>query len=183
MEDKEKKVKKKGQVKCPTCGNYNDKENTKTINKRYYCLSCAQEKEKRLDVTKKGWDELFECICEIYKIKTLTGMMFTQIRKFRDEYNYTNTGIQLTLEYYYKTLGNELKEDVALGIVPYYYERAKNHYIDKLNIRKYMEDFEDTETISQVNINLKDLQKNRPKESIRQLSFSNIVWEDEKNNE
>lgn len=161
------------QVKCPICGIMNDKENTREIDKRYYCLECADKREKEKAKNKDDWDELFEYICELYNIDTLTGMMFKQIKDFREAYDYTNKGIYLTLKYYYEISENEVKEDTGLGIVPYYYERAKLHYIDVLEVKKHLKDFEVNEQMNVVkikNIDVKEFKKRK------QLSLDNVDW-------
>lgn len=136
-------------VKCPICKNMNEKETTVEISGKYYCQECSAIKEKELSKNKDDWDELYEYICSLYNIETLTGMMFKQIKDFRNIHNYTNKGILLTLQYYYETLENEVLEDTGLGIVVYYYEQAKKHYISKMEVKKHMKDFiiDETATI------------------------------------
>lgn len=165
-------------VKCPTCNTMNNKEDTIKINNRYYCISCGEERQKEIEKNTDGWDQLFEYICELYNIEKPTGMMFKQIKDFRDEpYNYTNTGMYLSLKYYYETLGNEVKEDTGLGIIPYYYEKAKKQFIDIHNIKKYMNEFEESEEEKTIKIFPPKL---KPKiENIHKLSFENIKWEDD----
>lgn len=152
-------------VKCPVCKKMNDKEVTIEISAKYYCEECAEIKEKELLKNKDGWDELYDYICNLYNIETLTGLMFKQIKDFRNIHNYTNKGILLTLQYYYETLENELLEDTGLGIVIYYYEQAKKHYISKMEIKKYMKNFELNETVTTVAVNpyiLKQINLNKP---------------------
>ena len=161
------------QVKCPMCSNLNDKENTKKIDNKYYCIDCAKKREEEKAKHKNDWEELFEYICELYNIKTLTGMMFKQIKEFRDTYGYTNKGIFLTLKYYYEVLENEVKEDTGLGIVVYYYEKAKQHFIEIRDVKRHVEDFEVNEQIKIVkikNINIKNY------EYKRQLPLDSINW-------
>jgi len=167
-------TKKSKQVKCPVCGTMNDKENTKKIDTRYYCVECGEKREKERNRNKDGWDELFEYICDLYNIDVLTGMMFKQIQNFRENYNYTNTGMYLTLKYYYEILENEVKENTGLGIIPYYYDRAKQYYIDILTVKKHLKDFEIDEQVNTVkikNIDIKELKKQR------QISLDSIDWE------
>jgi hypothetical protein len=155
------------------CNTFNNKENTKEINKRYYCIKCADIREEEKAKHKDGWEELFEYICDLYKINTLTGMMFKQIKEFRDIYGYTNKGIFLTLKYYYEVLENEVKDDTGLGIVVYYYEKAKQHYIAIRDVKKHIQNFELDEQLKIVkikNIDIKDFEKKK------QLSFDNIDW-------
>ncbi len=156
----------------------NDKENTKQIGTRYYCSSCAEEKEKSLERNKDGWDELFEYICKLYNTKQPTGMMFKQLAEFRKEpYNYTNTGMYLTLKYFHETLENKVLEDSGIGIIPYFYEKAKQNYIEMLDIEDYMDEFEYREETKIIKIN--PSQERTRKNKL--LSFDNITREGEIN--
>jgi len=151
----------------------NEKENTEIIDNRYYCIECAENRKKEKERNKNGWEELFEYICELYNIDTLTGMMFKQIKDFRENYNYKNKGMYLTLKYYYETLENEIKEDTGLGIIPYYYERAKQYFLEKQEIIKHTEEFKSHESINTVKIKIhKDI---KDYEKIKQLSFESTT--------
>ena len=165
------------QVKCPMCNTLNDKENTTQLSdKGYYCIECAKKREIEKAKHKDDWEELFEYICDVYDIDTLTGMMFKQIKDFRDTYGYTNKGIYLTLKYYFDVLENEVKEDTGLGIVIYYYERAKQHYVEIREVKNHIKDFEIKEQLNTVkikNINIKDYKYKK------QLSLDNVDWNGE----
>ena len=151
-------------VKCPLCNTMNDKENTKEISKRYYCIECAEKEEKRKEKTVDGWDELFNYICDLYNIDNPTGFMFKQIKDFRDNYNYTNKGILLTLKYYHETLGNEVKEDAGLGIVIYYYEKAKKHFIETREVKKHLENFQENEEVKTIKVKKNFFERDKKKE-------------------
>ena len=71
-------------VKCPSCNTLNEKENTKELDNKYYCIECAEERIKEKSKHSDGWNELYDYICEIYNIDKLTGLMFKQIKDFRD---------------------------------------------------------------------------------------------------
>jgi len=77
-------------------------------------------------------------------------------------------------KYYYEILENEVKENTGLGIIPYYYDRAKQYYIDILTVKKHLKDFEIDEQVNTVkikNIDIKELKKQR------QISLDSIDWE------
>lgn len=161
-------------VKCPTCKTLNDKENTEKLDNRYYCLECAEKRKVEKNRNIDDWDELFEYICDLYDIDVLTGMMFKQIKDFRTDYNYTNKGMYLTLKYYYEILDNEVKDNTGLGIIPYYYDRAKQHYIDILEVKKHLKNFEideQTNIVKIKNIDIKEIKKRK------QLPLDNIDWD------
>jgi hypothetical protein len=159
-------------VICPTCKKKNEKEDTMKIGNKYYCIECGEKREEELNNNKDGWDELFEYICELYKIKKPTGMMFKQIKEFRNEpYKYTNWGMLATLKYYHETLDNPVLEDAGIGIIPYYYDRTAKHYNKKYQVEEYMDNFESEEVTKTVSIKPSSKKRNH----IKQLSFSSIV--------
>lgn len=164
------------QVKCPSCKKYNDKENTKSLDGRYYCVECAEAREIEKARNKDGWEELFEYICDLYNIDTLTGLMFKQIKDFRENYNYTNKGMYLALKYYYETLGNEVKDNTGLGIIVYCYEQAKQHFIETRDVRMHIKDFEIEEKLNVVKIKRIDIKDFEYK---KQLPLDNIDWSEE----
>lgn len=165
-------------VKCPLCNKLNDKENTQQLDNRYYCIECAEIRTKEKSKHMDGWDQLYDYICEIYNIPKLTGLMFKQIKDFRDNYDYKNSGMYLTLKYYYEVLENDVKEDTALGIIPYYYDKALQHWLEVREIQRHTEGYELNEQINIVkvkNIKIDDFK------NIKQLSFDNVNWEEVNN--
>lgn len=129
-------------VKCPYCEDYLEKEDSITYKKKYYHPNCLKKKEREVEDRK----ELIEIICEIYKIDVPTGMMFKQIKNFQEDYKYKLKGIELSLRYFYGTLGNKPKEGEGIGIVPYIYDEAKQHYIRKKAIKDSANNLENYET-------------------------------------
>lgn len=136
--DKDKKQKK---LKCVMCEELFPKEETIVKSNKRYCEKCLQTKEEESLKYKTDWDLLFEYICKIYNIDKPTGMMFQQMKNYRTEYNYTNIGMYYTLKFYYDVLENNLLDDTGLGIIPYYYDKAKNHYNKAYNLEDIAEDF------------------------------------------
>jgi hypothetical protein len=163
-------------VKCPMCKTLNNREDTVTISNRYYCVECADKREEEKARNKDNWDELFDYICDLYNIDTLTGLMFKQIKDFRDNYNYTNKGMYLTLKYYYETLDNEVKDNTGLGIIIYYYEQAKQHFIESKEVKKHLGEFEIDEHINIVKIKKIDIDDYEYK---KQLSLDDTTWDEE----
>lgn len=159
-------------VKCPTCGTMNEKTDTEKVGSRYYCKSCGENKSEEVNANKDGWDELFEYICKLYDIKKPTGAMFKQLGEFRNEpYKYSNTGMYLTLKYFHDVLDNPVLEGSGIGIIPYMYEQAKQHFIEIMNVDEYMENFKPHEETKNIKIKLFD----EKFQKVKQLSFGNIA--------
>ena len=168
------------QVLCPRCGKKNNKEDTEQIGKRYYCTECARITKEEKEAKKEDWDLLFEYICKLYNIKKPTGMMFKQLKEFRSEpYNYTDSGMYETLKYYYETLENNVIEGTGLGIIPYYYDKAKEHWNTIFEVENSAEEYKEPKNQS-ITINpnsqrdlMKKLQMNK------QLNLQDIDWSED----
>ena len=136
---------KNNKKKCPICGEWGNEDEMIKYNKRYYHIGeCEQiylDEQQKKEAKASDWDMLFTYICELYNIKTPTGMMFKQMETFRKQYGYTDIGMYYTLKYYYYTLENEVLEDTGLGIIPYYYTEATKHYNKIWDIEDAMENF------------------------------------------
>ncbi len=160
---------KKG-VKCPTCGAINQKENTVKLGNRYYCPECA---EARNNQELSDWDVLFQYICWLYQIPTLTGQMFKQLKDFRDNWGYTDLGMYHTLRYYHEILEKPVKEDAGIGIIPYYYDRAKAHMIHRYEINQKLQEFKHEEKERYVTVTQPEKWKKK-----QPLDFSTVNWEE-----
>lgn len=157
-------------VKCPVCGSMNNKEDTEEYGKRYYCPSCLKTKLEQSEARRSDWDRLFKYICKVYNIETLTGMMYKQLKEYRDEYGYKDSGMYATLRYYYDILGNEVLEGSGVGIIPYYYDKAREYYKQCAEVEKSLDNYvesSDIEVVSNVNNRIKLSNKNK----IKLLSF------------
>jgi hypothetical protein len=119
-------------VKCPECGTYNDKENTIYHNAKYYCKICFENKQKE----SQDYKDLIAYVCELYQIEVPNGLMFKQIKDFKEQFNYTYRGMKTTLHYFYEIQeGNSVEDSVGIGIIPFVYDEAKKFYIDKKAIK------------------------------------------------
>lgn len=139
-------AKKQRKLKCFACKELFDQDKLTVKNNKKYCKDCLKIKEEESLKNKTDWDLLFEYICELYSFERPTGLMFGQLKTFRgQDYNYTNIGMYYALKYYYEVLGNTVLEDTGLGIIPYYYEKAKKHYNKVFDLEDVVEEFENEE--------------------------------------
>lgn len=127
------------QVKCPYCEDTLDKDEAHSYKKRYYHQECfetwQQESEHR--------NSLIEYIMELYNLDAPTGMMLKQVKDFKEQYNYQYKGMELTLRFFHETMGRSVLEDSGIGIIPYYYEKAKKHHIMKMKVQESLENHEE----------------------------------------
>jgi hypothetical protein len=166
-------IKKSKKSKCSMCENLFEKEVLTLKSNKKYCPACLIIREQEIQSNKSEWNLLFDYICELYKLDKPNGMMFQQMKNYRQEYDYTNIGMYYTLLYYYKVLENEVVDGTGLGIIPYFYEKAKYHYSKVFDIEDKTDNFENTERI--VTIKTKLLKKDLPKREPLPLK---IDWEE-----
>ena len=118
----------KHMVVCKICGkrfDTNEEPFVKVSSTRYAHEACVTEKEQK-DIEKY---ELEEYIKQLFHITKITGKIDKQIKKYVTEYNYSYTGIQRCLIYFYEIKGNSLdKANEGIGIVPYIWEEVRQYY-------------------------------------------------------
>lgn len=131
------------QVKCPYCESKLSKEEAHEYKKRYYHPHCFETWRMEAEHRK----ELIAYICDLYGIDVPTGMMLKQIKDFQEDYNYKTKGMELALRYFYETLDNKVREGDGIGIIPFVYEDAKNHYIKQQRIAESINDSKEEEVV------------------------------------
>lgn len=119
-------------VKCKYCGVQFDRNAEPFLEvspRRYAHRKCAEEVENMKSQEEKDYENLEKYIKQIFKIKTVTARIRKQIKDFHQEYQYTYSGIQKTLYWWFEVKKNSLeKANDGIGIVPYVYDECKEYY-------------------------------------------------------
>jgi uncharacterized Zn-finger protein len=131
-------------VKCPYCEKQLSKEDAVEHKKKYYHPKCFEDWQKQ----KEHRQELIDYICKLYRIEAPTGMILKQIKDFQTDYKHTLKGMELALKYFHETLGNSVQQGSGIGIIPFVYEDAKNHYIKQMKIADSIHNFTENEEIT-----------------------------------
>ena len=190
-------------VKCFWCGERFDTdkiESVKVNSRRYGHLSCVPEgevnqyeliplkpqKEKTKKQTKqkvekdKNLEKLEKYICQLFDVDYVPPRIQKQITQFKNEFNYTYSGILKTLVYFYEIQGNNQNDDKygqTIGIVPWIYEDAKKYfytlYLAQLANQKLTHD----------QIETKVVQYRIPSPQIKKRDIKLFVFEEEKEEE
>lgn len=113
------------EVKCGYCNKNTRKSESIHHGSKYYHDNCYKEFVKNRD----DRAELIDYICQLYKIDKPSGMILNQIKEYHNNLNYKYKGMLLTLKYFYETLGNTVREDDGIGIIPYMYDKAMKQYL------------------------------------------------------
>lgn len=119
---------KQRQLKCFNCKEKFDREILIQYNNKNYCKECynyviTEEKDKKM---------LHDYIMKKFNIPFVDVRLLKQIKTFREEYGYTYQGIGYTL--WYLEYVEKRKLQKTLGLVPYYYEKAKKYSEEKQRI-------------------------------------------------
>lgn len=141
---------------CPYCKEKLPHEGSKRVGNRRYHPKCWETKEREDEEQSResqSYRELIDYICEIFNMDAPTGMILNQIKRMKEEYNYKNKGIMLSLQYFFEIEGNEVWEDSGIAIVPSVYDKARKHYIMKMNVERSLEGYTDNE-VQEVSIDL-----------------------------
>ena len=85
------------------------------------------ELEKHRELTDK--EKLDEYIKQLFKTDYVSPMIQKQIKQYSVQYNFSYSGIQKALQYFYEIKGNSIeKAHGGIGIVPYIYQDAYNYH-------------------------------------------------------
>lgn len=125
-------------------------------------LLTVQEQEERQALT--------EYICRAYKIDTITGLMNRQIEQYMREYKYKLRGMLMTLEYcfVYKEPRMQPVVHYGLGLIPVYYDEAKDFYKSRLELAKRLRSM-DIEHISNLSRTVNINQSDRPERAQKRM--------------
>ena len=125
--------------KCVMCGNKFLTEKMILRSGKKYCNDCIEIKDQE----NEDWSTLYEYVKELYSLQTIPILFVTQLNKYRkdDKYPLTSIGMYYTLKYYYEILENKIDEEKGLGIIPYYYDKAKSYYTKVFDTQDKINDF------------------------------------------
>ena len=100
-----------------------DKLPYKQINARRYAhLECAIEAENNKTQEQKDQEALEEYIKKLFNESYINPRIQKQIKNFKEQYNYTASGMLKALTYFYEVKGNDIqKANGGIGIIPYCY--------------------------------------------------------------
>lgn len=116
-------------VICAYCKKPLSKKDTDCVmigNGKYVHAACKNLEEHR---EKTDREKLEEYIKELFNISYIDPRVKGQIKKFAEEYNYTYSGMQKALYYFYEIKGGDKsKANGGIGIIPYVYNDAYNYH-------------------------------------------------------
>lgn len=119
-------------VTCVYCKMKFDRDKEETVevsNLRYAHKECAEKMENKKDQEEKDYRDLEEYIMKLFGEPYVNAKIRKQIRDFRKEYNYSFSGMQKALIWWFDIKGNSIEQaNGGIGIIPFIYNDAYNYY-------------------------------------------------------
>ena len=98
--------------------------------RRYAHQEWSLSEDQKKNKEEQDKIDLENYILQLFKIDYVDAKIRKQIKQYREEYNYTYSGIHKALIYFYEVKGNSIeKANGGIGIVPYVYQNAYNYYL------------------------------------------------------
>ena len=107
-----------------------DKEPTTQISARRYAhKECAEKNQKEKSQEEKDLEQLEAYIMKLFNEPYVNARIRKQIKDYKNQYDYTYSGMLKTLIWFYEIKGNSIdKANGGIGIIPYVYKNACDYY-------------------------------------------------------
>ena len=119
-------------VKCLYCGVTFDRDKTpceQVSAKRYAHIECSKQVQEKVEKEKRHKDALDNYIKKLFNTDNINTRVQKQINSYIKDYGYSYSGILKALIYFFEIKENSIeKANGGIGIVPYVYQDAYNHY-------------------------------------------------------
>lgn len=116
-------------VTCAYCKKELSKKDANCVmlnNGKYVHKECQALEESR---EKTDREKLEDYIKSLFNLSYVEPRVKAQIKKYVEEYNYTYSGMQKALYYFYEIKGGDkAKANGGIGIIPYVYQDAYNYH-------------------------------------------------------
>ena len=103
-------------VKCYYCGKTFDRDKEPFVlvsTRRYAHKACAEGSQKSEFQEVKDKEELEAYIMKLFNIDYVDARIQKQIKQYKEEYNFTYSGMRKALIYFYEIKGNSLEKSNA----------------------------------------------------------------------
>lgn len=119
-------------VTCVYCGERFNRDKEPTIQvsaRRYAHKECAEKYEANKSQEEKDLEALEKYIMHLFDEPYVNARVRKQLKEYKEQYNFTYSGILKTLIYWYEIKGNSTeKANGGIGIIPYVYNDALKYY-------------------------------------------------------
>ena len=115
---------------CKNCGKSLTSEEKYVCSNKSYCIDCYNIKLAE----KADYDNLIKMICEYFEIEVPTGMILKQIKNYKSEFGYTDSGIGYTLWYIKNILNGKFIVKYGIYQVKNEYHNAEQYFLSQQKI-------------------------------------------------
>ena len=120
-------------VTCVYCKQKFDRDRLPFIQvsaRRYAHQECSLTEDEKKNKEEQDKIDLENYIMSLFKTDYIDAKIRKQIKQYKEEYNYTYSGIKKALVYFFEIKDNSIeKANGGIGIVPYVYQQAYNYYL------------------------------------------------------
>jgi uncharacterized Zn finger protein (UPF0148 family) len=112
---------------CKGCGKKLQPDEKKTHGGKTYCFTCFE----KISADAEAYKNLIEKVHNLAESteQTFNSIVYKQVKKYHDEFNFTYGGISYTLWYIENVLGKQLDlEKYGIALVQYEYNNAQKWY-------------------------------------------------------
>lgn len=143
---------------CKNCGVKMTKEEKMIYSNKSYCKECYD----KLIYEKEEYKKLIDLICTYFKIEVPTGLIFKQIKDYKEQFGYNYAGMMYTL-WFIKEIENKNFTEIKYGValIKYNYEKAKAYFEQQSKIENSITE--------------------KPKEIIKTVTIKPIINKNKKN--
>ena len=163
-------------VTCAHCKKPLSKKDADCVhigNNKYVHKAC-QELEEAREKTDK--EKLEDYLKTLFGISYIDPGLKAQIKKYVEEYNYSYSGIQKALYYFYEIKGGDIqKANNRISIVPYIYKDAYNYFYNLWLMQQKNKDVEVELYVPRI----KEITIERPKRKVKRRALFNFLDEEE----
>ena len=144
--------------------------NSKYVHKECQALEESREKTDR--------EKLEDYIKTLFSLTYIEPRVKAQIKKYVEEYNYTYSGMQKALYYFYEIKGGDKsKANGGIGIIPYVYQDAYNYHYNLWLAQQKNKDVEIQLYVPQI----KEIVIPRPERKVKKRPLFAFLDEEESN--
>lgn len=119
-------------VKCKYCGKEFDRDKIECVlvsAKRYAHIECHNNYLNNRTQEEKDQEALENYIMFLFKEPFVNARIKKQLKEYKKEYNFTDSGMLKSLKWWFEIKGNSIeKANGGLGILPYIYKDALQYY-------------------------------------------------------
>jgi hypothetical protein len=144
-------------------------------NGKYVHQECQALEESR---EKTDREKLEDYIKTLFSLTYIEPRVKAQIKKYVEEYNYTYSGMQKALYYFYEIKGGDKsKANGGIGIIPYVYQDAYNYHYNLWLAQQKNKDVEIKLYVPQI----KEIVIPRPERKVKKRPLFAFLDEEESN--